>query len=134
MASQIHTTNPSRRLFLAIAPLATLLGGACTAAAHSLADEFEAAWAAEKTAWADAAMSDEAREPFLRRSRAVVERIIAAPTINLDDVKLKARAYLWCHGGDADAAMWPLDRNAATIDAKLISALMRGLIVASRPA
>ena len=133
MAVHTHSTNLSRRLFLASAPIAAL----AVAGSHvipSLADEFEAAWAAEKAVldrfdhsnnW-----SEDAYDAAASRTSAVVQRILSQPATTLEDFKLRGRAYCWCYSGDRNEALGVLSGRNRSTDEKLVHAIMRDLISA----
>ena len=96
-----------------------------------LSNEYEEAWAAERAVLAaylqDDALED-AHSAAADRTRAIVRRIIAEPARDIEGLKLKGRAYLWCYADDREEALGVLLDQAETTDAKVIHALMRDLL------
>lgn len=115
------------------AAVATLGASASGGAPLTLDEEFEAAWARESAAWTVAGDGD-GDDPNSEVSKAmkassdIVLRILASPTRDLGDCKLKARAYLWCSSGDVESALEQLSHKDNPTDKKLLHALMRDLL------
>ncbi len=142
MADAAHSTTVSRRQALAIsvgvpAAIAAFAYGV-PVKATTLADEFETALAAERavnTEWnelgPDYNCSPEWEAAYNRvsaQTSRVVDKIIADPSRNLESLRLKSQAYLWCYANDAEDALACLLEKSNTTDVKVLHAILRDLL------
>jgi hypothetical protein len=108
---------------LHVLPAVALPGSTLAALSNAL----EAAWDVERAALANG--SDDEVERTMEATRTIVYRIIAEPARTLDDLRVKARAFLWCYAGDLDEAMELLTSSEEeTADHKVLFSVMRDLL------
>lgn len=125
MAKPEPSPRLSRRLFLASAPLAATISGLSPSV--GLAAELEAAIDRERDVLAAKPFCDAEYSKAADASAKIVRRICADPARDIEGLKLKARAYLWCYADDAQDALSCLAERGDTVDRKLLNALMRDL-------
>jgi hypothetical protein len=73
-------------------------------------------------------VSDAEFSLHVETSSEVVERILAEPALTLNDLRVKARAYLWCWSGAKDDCIGILDEKAKTKDKKVVVSILRDLL------
>lgn len=96
---------------------------------NALGALFEEAWMLEKAVCAlvgdrNDVAADEMVDKAIDVTGAVVKVIMDTPAFDLAGMRLKARAYLWCHGGDADH----LTPAEAYTDGQLAASIVRDLL------
>lgn len=138
MATSTDTTNPSRRHalgFLASAPaLAIATGGmlavSADAALIELGRQFDEAWEIEKLVSATALDTPEGEAQVsaaVDAASAIVAKIESTPALTSAGLKVKGRAVMWCHSGEASIGDDFLS-DQLTTDVRLATSILRDII------
>ena len=104
----------------AVTTCATAAGGNPLTGSEPLAGDFNSAWEAAKLAFAGDASEEE--------TVAARARIIAEPSRDLEDVKLRARACLWRCGGNVKEAVGELTEESGATDRYVLQAIIGDLL------